>query len=246
MAGVAAALCLSPPAAPAPAPAAATAARGPVVLAGAVETGAPAALLRRSQLTRATTAAAASARNSAAGLPTFYRVRRGDSLSSIAGHFYHDQAAWPVLYWRNHREIRWADDIYTGQVLRIPERPARIPRAPDVLRRPTPHRARHPAHARREPARSRRSAERDDRIYTGWVPGGAFGRCVVQRESSRRPQVMNSTGHYGLYQFSKPTWEEYGGKPSEFGHATVAEQNRVFATALADHGERNWTPYDHC
>jgi hypothetical protein len=57
---------------------------------------------------------------------------------------------------------------------------------------------------------------------------------------------MNSTGHYGLYQFAASTWAAYGGSPATFGHATVAEQEQVFATAMAEGGEENWAPYDGC
>jgi Transglycosylase-like domain len=78
------------------------------------------------------------------------------------------------------------------------------------------------------------------------VPGGSFGACVVSRESGGNPQVMNSSGHYGLYQFSASTWARYGGNPADFGHASAAEQNKVFATALAQGGRFNWSPYDGC
>ncbi len=57
---------------------------------------------------------------------------------------------------------------------------------------------------------------------------------------------MNGTGHYGLYQFSAGTWAAYGGNPADFGNASVAEQNQVFANALAAGGESNWAPYDGC
>ena len=69
---------------------------------------------------------------------------------------------------------------------------------------------------------------------------------MVARESGGNAQVMNSTGHYGLYQFSAATWAAYGGDPAEFGDATVTEQNQVFASALAAGGESNWAPYDGC
>ncbi len=82
--------------------------------------------------------------------------------------------------------------------------------------------------------------------YSGGIPGGAFGQCVVARESGGQTQVMNSTGHYGLYQFSASTWAAYGGNPADFGHASAAEQNQVFANALARGGESNWAPYDGC
>jgi hypothetical protein len=55
----------------------------------------------------------------------------------------------------------------------------------------------------------------------------------VSRESGRNSQVMNGSGYYGLYQFSASTWAAYGGDPADFGHASTAEQNQVFATALA-------------
>ena len=69
---------------------------------------------------------------------------------------------------------------------------------------------------------------------------------MVARESGGNPQVMNASGHYGLYQFSYSTWVAYGGNGADFGHASVAEQNQVFATALAQGGQGNWAPYDGC
>jgi len=80
----------------------------------------------------------------------------------------------------------------------------------------------------------------------GSYPGGSFGQCVVARESGGNAQVMNATGHYGLYQFAASTWAAYGGNPADFGHASVAEQNQVFANALAAGGQSNWSPYDGC
>jgi Transglycosylase-like domain len=68
----------------------------------------------------------------------------------------------------------------------------------------------------------------------------------VARESGGNAQIMNASGHYGLYQFSESTWVAYGGNPADFGHASVAEQDQLFATALAEGGESNWAPYDGC
>lgn len=73
-----------------------------------------------------------------------------------------------------------------------------------------------------------------------------FQSCVIQRESGGDPAVMNSSGHYGLYQFSASTWAEYGGKPADFGNASVAEQNQVFSNAMAAGGASNWSAYDGC
>jgi LysM repeat protein len=192
-------------------------------------------------------------------LPRWYTVQSGDSLSSIAQRFYHNSAAWPVLYWRNHDHIRWADDITAGQVLRIPREPAEIPSAPTQLDAPAPavpttHPARHASSAPVVAQSAPTQQAPDPAPVTtttsgslGVVPGGAFGACVVERESGGNPQVMNSSGHYGLFQFSFSTWVGYGGNPNDFGHASVAEQEQVFATALASPGgENNWAPYDGC
>jgi hypothetical protein len=81
---------------------------------------------------------------------------------------------------------------------------------------------------------------------TSPYPGGSFGACVRARESGGNPDVMNSSGHYGLYQFSATTWAAYGGNPADFGNASVQEQNQVFQNALDQGGEGNWSPYDGC
>jgi Transglycosylase-like domain/LysM domain len=75
---------------------------------------------------------------------------------------------------------------------------------------------------------------------------GSFQQCVIDRESGGDSQVMNSSGHYGLYQFSASSWAAYGGDPADFGHASVAEQNQVFQQAYAQAGAGPWAPYDGC
>jgi hypothetical protein len=82
--------------------------------------------------------------------------------------------------------------------------------------------------------------------YVNPVGYGGFQACVISRESGGNSQVMNSTGHYGLYQFSASTWATAGGNPSDFGHASAAEQNQVFAQAFAKFGSSPWAPYDGC
>jgi Transglycosylase-like domain/LysM domain len=175
---------------------------------------------------------------------SWYEVRAGDSLSSIAGHFYHNPDAWTVVYWANRSRIRWANDIQPGQVLRIPVRPGRIPGAPALLEpsaRPAPSGA-----APASPESAAVTSAVPAATYSGGVPGGAFGQCVIARESGGQSQVTNATGHYGLYQFSVSTWAAYGGSPADFGDASVSEQNQVFANALAVGGQSNWSAYDGC
>jgi hypothetical protein len=187
-------------------------------------------------------------------IPSRYTVQPGDSLSSIAGRLYHNAAAWPVLYWGNHGQIRWADIIMAGQVLRVPAEPARVPAAPAQLAPPPPppvHTAAAytPRHASPAPAAAQPAVPANTVPITtlsgGW-PGGAFGNCVVQRESGGNPNVWNASGHWGLYQFSASTWAKYGGNPADFGSASVAVQEQVFMNALAQGGASNWAPYDGC
>jgi LysM repeat protein len=212
-----------------------------------------------------------------------YTVQSGDTLSAIAQRFYSDPDYWPVLYWANHNQIQYADDIQVGQVLTVPVKPATIPGAPTVLS-PAPAPAPAPsaasssapagdqtsapaeaaqtapsyaaaaqtapaqsAPAQSAPAQSAPAQAASPQNTTVSTTGdSSFQACVIQAESGGNPQVMNSSGHYGLYQFSASTWAEYGGNPADFGNASVAEQNQVFDNAMAAGGESNWAPYDGC
>ena len=177
----------------------------------------------------------AASRQAVASTVAKYTVRSGDSLSVIAGRVYHDQAAWPVIYWANHSKIRSANDISAGQVLAIPAKPAHIPNAPAQAGSVT-------VTASQSGGMAYAPAETVS-TYSG---DGGFASCVISRESGGNSQVMNSSGHYGLYQFSESTWEAYGGSASAFGDASVAEQNQVFDNALARGGQSNWSAYDGC
>jgi LysM repeat protein len=189
----------------------------------------------------------------AASLPAKYTVRPGDSLSAIARNVYHDPGAWPVLYWANRGEIRWANEIGAGQVLTVPVKPAHIPAAPSQLA-PAPAPAPAPAAATQPTSTQQTSTEQSASTSTAepaqtastYTGGSSFQECVIARESGGNSQVMNSSGHYGLYQFSASTWAAYGGNPADFGNASVAEQNQVFDNAIAAGGQSNWSAYDGC
>ena len=234
LAATAAAVCLAPPALADSAPAHAAA---QTAAASSADLSPAAVLQPARQLLASRTAAPAQ--------PVKYTVRSGDSLSSIAGHFYQKQNAWPVLYWANRDKIRWANILSAGQVLKIPAEPATIPDAPGLLEPAAPAPA--PALVTSAPAYAPAQAVAPAASsYSGGTPGGSFGQCVIARESGGNAQVMNSSGHYGLYQFSESTWVAYGGSAGDFGHASVAEQNQVFANALAQGGQSNWSAYDGC
>ena len=227
VAGVAAAVCLAPPALADPAPAHAAARSATVA----------GALMSRDDTLAAVKRAAHTA---APARPASYTVRSGDSLSSIAGKVYHKQSAWPVLYWANRDKIRWANIIGEGQVLKVPAMPGTVPGAPSQLG---------PAPAPAPVAASAAAPTQATSSVSGSYSGGAsssFEACVIARESGGNAQVMNSSGHYGLYQFSESTWVAYGGSAADFGHASAAEQHQVFSNAVAQGGQSNWSPYDGC
>ena len=236
LAGMAAVVCLAPQALADPAPAHAAAQP-----AAATQTATIVDALSRSGMSPAELFSAVQARNQAAK-PASYTVRSGDSLSAIAGKVYHKQNAWPVLYWANREKVHWANILGEGQVLKVPALPAKIPAAPSQLG-PAPAPAAAPAvTSGSAPAQATASSS-----YSGsYSGGGGFASCVIARESGGNSQVMNSSGHYGLYQFSASTWQAYGGSAGDFGHASVSEQNRVFNNAMAQGGQSNWSPYDGC
>ncbi len=172
-----------------------------------------------------------------------YIVKSGDTLASIAQRLYASADYWPVLYWANRAKIPYPSQITVGQVLTVPNKPAKIPSVPQELAPAAPAATTASSgtgYSSAAPAAPTRTAS----TYSG--SGGSFQACVIARESGGNPQVMNGSGHYGLYQFSASTWAAYGGNPADFGHASVAEQNQVFANAIAAGGQSNWAPYDGC
>jgi nucleoid-associated protein YgaU len=178
-----------------------------------------------------------------------YTVKSGDTLSAIAGRVYRDPGYWPVLYWANHSQIHYANDLEVGQVLTVPVKPAHIPGSPTVLGpTPVPSTSAPAATAQTAPVQEAApvTAAPAQSTTVSTAGDGSFQACVIERESGGNSQVMNSSGHYGLYQFSASTWAGYGGNPADFGNASVAEQNQVFNNAMAAGGASNWSAYDGC
>ena len=199
-------------------------------------------------VTRLDTVLRPAAKKTAAAKPAKYTVKSGDSLSAIAKRVYHNPAYWPVLYWANHGQIKYANVIEVGQKLTVPAKPAKVPAAPSVLGPAAPAPVQSTVttsapvtYAQSAPVYS--APAQSASTYTG---SGSFQSCVIARESGGNSQVMNSSGHYGLYQFSASTWAAYGGNPASFGNASVAQQNQVFNNAIAAGGQSNWSAYDGC
>lgn len=191
------------------------------------------------------TATSAAQKTAAQKTASKYTVRAGDSLSKIARHLYQNPDAWPVLYWANRGQVRWANNIEVGQVLKVPVKPAHIPAAPSQLG-PAPAPAPAPATTSERTSSASTQTGASTQTASTYTGSGSFQQCVIARESGGNSQVTNSSGHYGLYQFSAATWAAYGGNPADFGNASVSEQNQVFENAIAAGGQSNWSAYDGC
>lgn len=169
-------------------------------------------------------------------------VEKGNTLSGIAAEHCGTVSDWTGIYLRNRKTIGSDYNlIQVGQELALDCRTVNVPvvtttdsyvrRVRVSVARPY-HRTYHRAYG-----------------YSGNVNPGSysgFQACVIARESSGNSQVMNSSGHYGLYQFSADTWKGHGGNPADFGHASVAEQTQVFWNTVRADGTSDWSPYDGC
>jgi nucleoid-associated protein YgaU len=214
-----------------------------------------------------TAVASESAAKHRSAAPAKYTIKSGDTLSSIAKRVYQNPDFWPALYWANHSQIRYANVIQVGQVLTVPAKPAHVPAPPSTLS-PAPAPAPAPATStttsddtpeESAPVQSApveaapvqhaapvQQAAPVQATSVSTAGDSSFQQCVIARESGGNSQVMNSSGHYGLYQFSASTWAAYGGNPADFGNASAAEQNQVFNNAIAAGGQSNWSAYDGC
>jgi hypothetical protein len=190
------------------------------------------------------TAAKPDARLTAAvTVPATHTVVSGDTLSGIAASYLGGATEWRGLCAAN--SLTDCDLIYVGQGIRLATATVSVATAParptyqaPVYHAPT-YRSTYVApthHVNTSGSYGRVNPE----SYSG------FQACVVSHESGGNSQVMNASGHYGLYQFDLRTWESGGGSAAEFGHASVAEQNRVFANVYAARGTNPWAPYDGC
>jgi hypothetical protein len=156
--------------------------------------------------------------------PDTYKVKSGDSLWTIAEH-----ARVNIYELASDNRIQLNVTLLIGKVLTLPSIRTNDPFAM--------------APSKDFPAGSYDAGELA--YSANEIPDGSFGQCVVRRESRGRPQIWNGD-HWGLFQFSPSTWAEYGGKPADFGSAGQTKQDKVFANAIAQDGQYNWIPYDHC
>lgn len=82
---------------------------------------------------------------------------------------------------------------------------------------------------------------------SGYHKGYATAKeCAANTENGGDYGRSNNPGHFGRYQFSRPTWEAHGGDPNTWGNASPEEQDRVFNETWDSGGSGNWTQWDGC
>lgn len=170
--------------------------------------------------------------------PAAYTVKPGDSLSGISGRLFGDPGLWPRFYAANIKVVgAYPDQITAGERLTVKLAPhGETGQVIQVQQAP----------AATAPVTTAPASVTAPAAYQGTVPGGSFGSCVRARESGGNYQATNPGGYYGAYQFSASTWAAYGGNPADYGNASPAQQDQVFANAMAQGGQSNWAPYDGC
>jgi LysM repeat protein len=173
----------------------------------------------------------------------WYTVKKGDTLSVIAGKYH-------MSYQRlgAANQIKNCDLILAGERIRVPAGSEKVtggcavvqedvktavPVTQSVIAEPAYHAPKEQVIAQSAPSGT----------YNG---SSSMQQCIIARESGGNPDVWNATGHWGLYQFSASTWAAHGGNPADFGSAGIGEQNQVFYNTVAADGYSDWAPYDGC
>jgi hypothetical protein len=162
----------------------------------------------------------------------WYTIQPGDTLTAIAAKVYGNARSWPALWWVNHAAVPDPDALVTGRKLRLsgwhPDAAAwLLRRAMAALPRPAPVLVPVSYATDSEPVSV---APAPSQSYTG---GNALEQCIIRNESGGQTQIMNSSGHYGLFQFAYGTWVGNGGAPGDFGDASAAEQQAVYDNVAA-------------
>ena len=172
---------------------------------------------RRSKRTGTIRLAAVGAVLAASAVTYHYTVQSGDTLSSVAQKTCGNSGSWSSIYSQNQADIGSSPNlILPGQHLTF------------------------------KCSKATATAVLTIELTHPITPSNAMQACIIARESGGNAQVMNSTGHYGLYQFSESTWIAAGGSQALFGNASASYQTSIFWAAVKLWGYTPWTPYDGC
>lgn len=169
----------------------------------------------------------------AGAAPSTYTVHSGDTLSSIAHKF---STSVTSLEQANH--LANPNQLSVGQVLQLSGvAPSTSAESSSEAHSSAAHsQSTHTTHTHTHTHTSTSAPSASSSSFSG----SGKQACIISHESGGNANVTNSSGHYGLYQFSASTWAANGGSPSSFGHASVAQQNQVYNTAVSHSGYSPW------
>jgi hypothetical protein len=174
-----------------------------------------------------------------------YRVRPGDSLSSIARHRYGTAADWPVLWWANRHIVPDPGVITSGQRLRLPSahrvRPWLVRAAMAAIPAPRTAAASPPVAPSAAGQTAGGAPGAGSAPITGST-GGVNWSAIAACESSGNWSANTGNGFYGGLQFTEQTWLGYGGGQyaASANLATPAEQIAVAQRVEAGQGIGAW------
>ena len=142
------------------------------------------------------------ARHGSRSVTTTYTVRSGDTLSSIARHFYGTTSKWNWIYQANRSKVRNPDSIFVGEKLTIPNH-APVPTAYN------------PKHAKKPVTTTLTSSSKKlsgnlscSGLEALWrAAGGSRGEAfmaaeIAMAESSGRQYAHSPTNDFGYWQIN--------------------------------------------
>ena len=155
-----------------------------------------------------------------------YVVQAGDSLWSIARHFYGNPLMWSHIYYANQSQIHDPNLIYQGQKLTIPPAGTTSTRTSSSAasasnsrtRTSTPRAGTSSSTARTNSASATRAQASSPSSTTGYIQQAAQGTGLaesvvaaqVQVESNYDSGAISPAGAEGPYQFMPSTWATLG------------------------------------
>jgi hypothetical protein len=145
------------------------------------------------------------------------------------------------------RGVLFFDDVAPARHVRPPPDPgasAPVPvKSPAQVASPE-HAGTHVARVSAARPAARLIAVSSSRLHHGYPTAVA---CVDWTENGGSYGRSSNLEHFGRYQFDRPTWVAFGGDPATWGFASPAEQDAVFARAVAAGGLwQGWLRWDGC
>jgi LysM repeat protein len=166
-----------------------------------------------------------SAPAASAATPSAYTVASGDTLAAIAPRL---GTTWPSLASYNH--LADPNHIEAGEVLQIPPAGFSAPAVPSSA----------------QTSGSSHETTTASSHHSSSSGSGSVAACIRASENGGSYGRSGNATHFGAYQFDRQTWAANGGNPADWGSASAAEQDQVFANTVASSGYSAWAPYDGC